>query len=143
VITLLVDNDELDVELTAFALRPHPEIELHHSARAEDAVAQALLVQPTVILQDLGMRERTEGLSLISKFRSVKETHDIPIIVYSGWNDPRVISTAFHVGADDFLSKPADPVELVARLLPIRQFPSTSTTFGDGDPAARQRLATG
>ena len=116
VITLLVDNSELDAELTAFALRPHPEIDLHHCARVEDAVTRALLVQPTVILLDLGLRERTDGLALISQFRSVKETHDIPIIVYSGWNDPRVISTAFKIGADDFLGKPADPMELTARV---------------------------
>lgn len=115
VIVFLVDDHEIEAELVRSALRLDPDIELHHCSRGDEAVAQALRIRPTVILQDLGMAER-DGLAIISQFRATQGTHDIPIIVYSGWDNPKIKSVVFSIGANDFLVKPAEPLEFAARL---------------------------
>jgi DNA-binding response OmpR family regulator len=115
VVVFLVDDSDLEAELVAAALRSDRDIELHHCSHGDQAVAQALLIQPTVILQDLGMAERN-GLAIISQFRATPGTQDIPIIVYSGWDDPKIKSVVFSIGANDFLVKPAEPLEFAARL---------------------------
>ena len=115
VIVFLVDDSAIEAELVRSALRSEPDIEVHHCIKADDAVRQALQVQPTVILQDLGMVER-DGLSVISQFRATEGTQDIPIIVYSGWDNPKIKSVVFSIGANDFLVKPAEPLEFAARL---------------------------
>jgi len=115
VIVFLVDDHDIEAELVRAALRGDPDIEVHHCSDPDQAVAQALQIQPTVILQDLGMAERN-GLSIISQFRATAGTQDIPIIVHSGWDDPKIKSVVFSIGANDFLVKPAEPLEFAARL---------------------------
>lgn len=115
VVVFLVDDHDIEAELVRSALRSDLDIEVHHCSEGDQAVAQAYLIQPTVILQDLGMAERN-GLSIISQFRATPATQDIPIIVYSGWDDPKIKSVVFSIGANDFLVKPAEPLEFAARL---------------------------
>jgi len=94
VVVFLVDDHDIEAELVRSAFRFEPDIELHHCSRGDEAVAMALQIQPTVILQDLGMAER-DGLAIISQFRATTGTHDIPIIVYSGWDSPKIKSVVF------------------------------------------------
>ena len=115
VVVFLVDDHDIEADLVRSALRTQHDIEVHHCCDGDQAVAQALLIQPTVILQDLGMAERN-GLSIISQFRATPATQDVPIIVHSGWDDPKIKSVVFSIGANDFLVKPAEPLEFAARL---------------------------
>jgi PleD family two-component response regulator len=115
IVVLLVDDHDIEAELVRSALRSDLDIEVHHCSDGDKAVEEAYLIQPTVILQDLGMAERN-GLSIISQFRATSATQDIPIIVYSGWDDPKIKSVVFSIGANDFLVKPAEPLEFAARL---------------------------
>jgi DNA-binding response OmpR family regulator len=115
IIVFLVDDQDVEADLVRVAIRHETGIELHHCMDGSVAVAQALKIRPTVILQDLGMAER-DGLAIISQFRATEGTHDIPIIVYSGWDNPKIKSVVFSIGANDFLVKPAEPLEFVARL---------------------------
>lgn len=115
VVVFLVDDHEIEARLVRSALRSETDIEVHHCSRGDEAVARALEIQPTVILQDLGMAER-DGLAIISQYRATAGTHDIPIIVYSGWDNPKIKSVVFSIGANDFLVKPAEPLEFAARL---------------------------
>jgi len=115
VVVFLVDDHDIEADLVRMALHKDTDIEVHHCSRGDEAVARALEIRPTVILQDLGMAER-DGLAIISQFRATAGTHDIPIIVYSGWDNPKIKSVVFSIGANDFLVKPAEPLEFAARL---------------------------
>src|SRR6185295_538908 len=72
-------------------------------------------VRPTVILQDLVMPE-VDGFTLVRFFRADSDTANVPIIVLSSKDDPRDKSRAFETGANDYLVKVPDKVELVARV---------------------------
>jgi len=112
---LLVDDQMVMAEAVRRALAPHPEIEFHFCDKARDAVARASELKPTVILQDLVMPD-LDGLTLVTQYRSNPETKDIPIIILSTNENPELKGHAFAIGANDFLLKVPDRIELVARL---------------------------
>ena len=57
-----------------------------------------------------------DGLSLVREYRNHPATKDIPIIVLSTKEDPLIKSAAFAAGANDYLVKLPDNIELVARI---------------------------
>ena len=72
-------------------------------------------VTPTVILQDLVMPE-IDGLTLVKFFRANLSTRDVPLIVLSSKEEPVVKAQAFGLGANDYLVKLPDKIELIARI---------------------------
>jgi len=68
-----------------------------------------------VILQYLVM-PGIDGLTLLSQYRANQGTKDIPIIVLSTNENPQVKGQAFALGANDYLVKLPDKIELIARV---------------------------
>ncbi|WP_019362241.1 diguanylate cyclase domain-containing protein, partial [Pseudomonas asplenii] len=89
--------------------------DFHFCADLHQAIAHAIRIKPTVILQDLVM-PGLDGLSLVREYRNHPATKDIPIIVLSTKEDPLIKSAAFSAGANDYLVKLPDTIELVARI---------------------------
>ena len=78
-----------------------------------DAFRQALTEhEPDVVLLDVGLPEE-DGLSLA---RYVREHFDVGIIMVSGAGETIDRIVGLDVGADDYLAKPFDPRELLARV---------------------------
>jgi len=112
---LLVDDQSLVAEAVRRMLAGESEIDFHYCADAATAVELAARIRPTVILQDLVM-PNVNGLNLVQQYRATTETRDIPIIVLSTREDPAVKKDAFVMGANDYLVKLPDKLELVARI---------------------------
>lgn len=112
---LLVDDQAMIGEAVRRGLAHEENIDFHFCADPHQAVEQAVRIKPTVILQDLIM-PGLDGLSLVREYRSNPATQDIPIIVLSTKEDPLVKSAAFAAGANDYLVKLPDNIELVARI---------------------------
>ncbi len=112
---LLVDDQAMVGEAVRRYLSNLPRLDFHFCSNAEDAVQVANRIQPTVILQDLVM-PNIDGLSLVRQYRANPATKDIPIIVLSTKEDPVTKSDSFAAGANDYLVKLPDRVELVARI---------------------------
>ncbi|MDT8447818.1 MAG: response regulator [bacterium] len=70
---------------------------------------------PALILVDL-MMPRMSGLELCQRIRELWEPDELPIIVVTAKTQVQVKAEVFEAGANDYLSKPFDPVELVARV---------------------------
>lgn len=112
---LLVDDQAMIGEAVRRALLDEPEIEFHYCSSAYEAQETAERIKPTVILQDLIMPER-DGLTLLRQYRASATTADIPVVVLSTKEEPRTKSEAFAAGANDYLVKLPDRIELVARI---------------------------
>ncbi|CAM3916184.1 PleD family two-component system response regulator [Pseudomonas wadenswilerensis] len=112
---LLVDDQAMIGEAVRRGLAHEENIDFHFCADPHQAVAQAVQIKPTVILQDLIM-PGLDGLTLVREYRNNPATQDIPIIVLSTKEDPLVKSAAFAAGANDYLVKLPDTIELVARI---------------------------
>ncbi|MBZ5604249.1 MAG: response regulator transcription factor [Acidobacteriia bacterium] len=80
---------------------------------------------PHGIILDLVLRGGQSGIDLLADLR--KES-SVPIIMLSGYSDEAVRIRALTMGADDFVTKPFSPGELMARLQSIfRRAPNTDT----------------
>jgi signal transduction histidine kinase/HPt (histidine-containing phosphotransfer) domain-containing protein len=112
---LLVDDQAMVCEAVRRALANQTDIDFHYCAEAREALNVANQIKPTVILQDLVM-PGIDGLTLVSQYRSNPATKDIPIIVLSTNENPQVKGQAFALGANDYLVKLPDRIELIARI---------------------------
>lgn len=116
VMVLLVDDQAMVCETVRRALSDHQDIALHFCQDPRQAVAVANKIKPTVILQDIVM-PGIDGLALLGEYRKNHATRDVPIIMLSTKEDPRVKAQAFALGANDYLVKLPDHAELAARVL--------------------------
>lgn len=112
---LLVDDQPVIGLVIRKMLAVDPAISFHACHDATEAVARVRALRPTVILQDLVM-PGSDGLELLMAYRSMPETRDIPIIMLSSNDEPGMKKTAFAMGANDYLVKLPEPIELVARI---------------------------
>lgn len=112
---LLVDDQAMVGEAIRRALAHEERIDFHYCSTPEDAQRVAEQTRPTVILQDLVM-PGTDGLTLVRQYRASPATRDIPIIVLSTKEEPTIKREAFAAGANDYLVKLPDTIELVARI---------------------------
>ncbi|MEA3085368.1 MAG: two-component system, chemotaxis family, response regulator WspR [Paraburkholderia sp.] len=115
IMVLLVDDQAIIAEAIRQALADEESVDFHYCASPEEAVQCAAETRATVILQDLVM-PGTDGLTLVRQYRQNPATRDIPIIVLSTKEEPLVKSAAFAAGANDYLVKLPDRIELIARI---------------------------
>ena len=115
VTVLLVDDQPIIGEAVRRMLADEPGIVFHYCKDAPAALAKAAEVRPTVILQDLVMPE-IDGLSVVRQFRADERFRDVPIIVLSTKEEAAVKAEAFAIGANDYIVKLPDRLELIARV---------------------------
>ncbi len=115
VTVLLVDDQPIIGEAVRRMLAGEEDIAFHYCKDATQAVARAAEVGPTVILQDLVMPD-IDGLSLVKLFRENEATRETPMIVLSTKEEPKIKAEAFGLGANDYLVKLPDRLELLARI---------------------------
>ena len=114
-VVLLIDDQPIVAESIRRLLLGEPDIQFHYCSDPQQAIPFAIKISPTVILQDLVMPD-TDGLMLVKFFRNTAATKDIPIIVLSNRDEAMVKAESFSQGANDYLVKLPDPVELIARV---------------------------
>ncbi|MBL8799444.1 MAG: SpoIIE family protein phosphatase, partial [Planctomycetia bacterium] len=112
---LLVDDQAIVGEAVRRMLAGESDIAFHFCSDPTQAVARANELAPTVILQDLVMPD-LDGLTLVKFFRANAKTREVPLIVLSSKEEPVVKAQAFALGANDYLVKLPDKVELIARV---------------------------
>src|SRR5437762_2746315 len=115
VTVLLVDDQKIIGESVRRMLAGETDIQYHFCQDPTKAIETANTVQPTVILQDLVMPE-IDGLQLVKFFRANKATRQTPMIVLSSKEEPVIKAQAFALGANDYLIKLPDKIELIARI---------------------------
>ncbi|QXP82832.1 fused response regulator/phosphatase [Methylococcus sp. Mc7] len=115
VVVLLIDDQKIIGEAVRRLLKDETDMEFHFLSDPTQALAEAERVRPTIILQDLVMPE-VDGLDLVVRFREHPASRNIPLIVLSSKEEPTVKAEAFARGANDYLVKLPDRIELIARL---------------------------
>ena len=112
---LLIDDQAMIGEAVKRMLAQQPDVAFEFCPEADAALDAALAFRPTVILQDLVM-PGINGLDMVGRFRSVPETEQIPVIVLSAREEALVKAQLFEAGANDYLVKLPDQIELIARI---------------------------
>ncbi|WP_309399525.1 fused response regulator/phosphatase [Cerasicoccus maritimus] len=112
---LMVDDQGMVCEAVRRMLADEPGIEFHSMTEPTKAIDSALHIQPTVILQDLVMPD-VDGLTLVKFYRAKPELKDVPIIVLSSKEEAETKKKAFELGANDYMVKLPDKLEVIARI---------------------------
>ncbi len=112
---LLIDDQPIIAEAVRRLLATEKDIILHYCSDPAQAIPKAVELAPKVILQDLVM-PKIDGLLLLRFFRANAVTRDIPMIVLSSKEDAKLKAEAFALGANDYLVKLPDKIELIARI---------------------------
>jgi len=110
-----VDDQPMIGEAVRRMLADQPDIAFEFCGEAAHALDTAAEFRPTVILQDLVM-PGVDGLDMVRRFRAVAATAQVPVIVLSAREEADVKARLLGAGANDYLVKLPDQVELVARI---------------------------
>lgn len=111
---LIVDDEAANLELTE-ALVKQEGFQTYLAQDGEQAVKMVLEVRPDVILMDIVM-PKMSGIEATRKIKTSPLSYAIPIIIVTALNTQEEKLKAIKAGADDFIGKPFDAVELAARL---------------------------
>ncbi len=135
---LIVDDDRSIRQMLAEYLGSHG----FRTAQAEDGAAMRAAIEqelPDVVLLDLRL-PREDGLSLA---RFLRERYDVGIIMVTAAGEVIDRVVGLEVGADDYVPKPFDPRELLARLKSVMRR-SQARPAGDMPvPASPERVPFG
>ncbi len=112
---LLVDDQAMIAEGIKRMLADESDIEFFYCQEPAKAIDNAIEIDATVILLDLVMPD-IDGMTLVRFFRANQSTKDIPVIVMSSKEDPEIKRDAFTHGANDYLVKLPEQIELIARI---------------------------
>ncbi|MET0106974.1 MAG: diguanylate cyclase [Sedimenticola sp.] len=114
-LVLLIDDQELVAYSLRKILEPEEDISFHYCSDPRDAVRMAAEIKPTVIFLDLLMPV-LDGMSVLHSMRSHTDLKEIPIVVLSSEEEAELKAEAFAHGANDYITKWPEPIELLARL---------------------------
>lgn len=112
---LLVDDQRIIAEAVRRLVSAEEDIEFLSVQDPLAALPTALQWKPTVILQDLVMPD-ADGFAMVETFRTEPQTSDVPIIMLSTKEEPSLKAQGFALGANDYIVKLPDRLELLARL---------------------------
>lgn len=112
---LIVEDEPAQLQLTKVALENHGTFHLTSAQNAQEAFQRLNAELPDLILMDLGLPD-CDGLDVTRRLREDDRFRWIPVIILTGRSTVVDKITGLEVGADDYLTKPFDPGELVARV---------------------------
>lgn len=114
---VLIVDDELVVRETLDALLGDT-YQLYFAEGGVEGLAMAIQTQPDVILLDV-MMPQADGFEVCRQIRATPVLAEIPIILITALDDRNSRLRGLREGADDYISKPFDSLELAARVKTI------------------------
>jgi two-component system response regulator MtrA len=112
---LLIAEDDPDIrELLSFRLAAagHAVTAVEDGPSALDAAAE---VAPDLVLLDV-MMPGLSGIDVCRALRARPGTSDLPVILLTARSQEADVQAGFRAGADDYMTKPFSPRELVSRI---------------------------
>jgi len=111
---LIVDDNKVNVELLRSQLKPY-QYNVDVSYDGEDALSKIAASPPDLVLLDL-MMPKISGFEICRSIKQNKDTQFIPVIVITALQELDDKLKAIELGADDFLVKPINRLELTTRI---------------------------
>jgi len=116
-VILVVDDQFQNIELLE-AYLVGQDYEIIKAASGEEALKKISVNQIDLILLDI-MMPRMSGLEVLKKLRADEKTKATPVVMVTALKGTEDKIKALEAGCDDFISKPVDKVELLARVKSI------------------------
>jgi RNA polymerase sigma factor (sigma-70 family) len=129
---VLYIEDELDYQILVKRILNKAGIAVKTADTAEEGYRQLEKSRPGLLLLDINL-PGADGYSVCRKIRAEAELLDMPVLMLTVRRRPEEWLEGFGSGADDYLSKPLNPPELVERVISGLQGKSRRA-FGSGGP---------
>jgi two-component system, sensor histidine kinase and response regulator len=113
--SILVVDDEPDNFEVIEALLPSDKYALHYASRGEDAITSLNIFRPDAILLDVMMPD-IDGIEVCKRIKAMTQRQAIPIIMITALSAKEDLARCLEAGADDFICKPVNGLELRARV---------------------------
>ena len=126
---LLADDEPNQIELMKFNLEKNGFL-VKSAYNGEQALDMIYEKKPTVLIADW-MMPKMSGIELCRILRSNKDTKLLPIIMLSARSEEADKSLGLDTGADDYISKPFSPMELVSRVKALIRRTNTSMSIDE------------
>ncbi|HKI53353.1 MAG TPA: response regulator [Anaerolineales bacterium] len=111
---LLIDDEQFYLKLIQKKLK-ESDYELEYAKSGAEGLAKIASLDPGLLIIDLKMPEM-DGFEILDRLRRDAKFSNIPVIVITAKDELSEKLKAFELGADDYLVKPFQPEELVARM---------------------------
>ncbi|MBN1688696.1 MAG: response regulator transcription factor [Candidatus Omnitrophica bacterium] len=111
---LLIEDEKNIVELLKYNLEKEG-FRVSHVTRGDEALDAVLKVKPALVILDL-MLPGLNGLEVCKILRANEKTARIPLVMLTAKSEETDKVLGLELGADDYVTKPFSPRELVARL---------------------------
>jgi DNA-binding response OmpR family regulator len=111
---LLVDDSRTSLFMERMILQQGP-YRLLTANDGKEGVETALAELPDLILMDVVM-PRMNGFEALRELRAQAETRDTPVILVTTRGEPANVEEGYQAGCSDYLTKPIDPEELLAKV---------------------------
>lgn len=116
IILVIDDNDDI-VEFIRLGLR-YEGFQVESASDGEQGIVAAQHLKPTLIILDV-MMAGISGIETCQRLRENPVTRDIPILMLTAKDQVKDRITGLEAGADDYLTKPFDFYEMLARIRAI------------------------
>jgi len=116
---LAVDDDETNLLVIEKILKPHG-CTVDKAINGQEALDSVWKKLPDVILLDL-MMPGMDGFAVCKKLKASESTRLVPIIIVTALQEREDRIKGIQMGCDDFISKPIDRLELIARVHALGQ----------------------
>ena len=110
--TVIIIDDEVQIRKILKIALESSDFKVIEAENGNDGIVQTATNHPQVVILDLGLPDR-DGFSVIKEIRTWSK---VPVIILSVRNTEEDIVNALDLGADDFLTKPFNTSELLARI---------------------------
>jgi len=114
---LIVEDDKALVELLVYRFE-REDFEVVHTGDGEEALILARESPPDLVILDW-MLDSLSGIEVCRQLRRIPETANVPIVMLTARGEEGDRIRGFETGADDYVTKPFSPRELVARVTAV------------------------
>lgn len=111
---LIIEDDPATSRLVDYSLR-HEGYEVFTASNGLEGIRKAHNEMPDLIILDV-MLPGMDGFEICHQLRSEPDTNKLPILMFSAKAQEIDKNTGLKVGADDYLSKPAAPSEILSHV---------------------------
>ena len=116
--TILIVDDSESARETLISMLERWDYKLLTAENGPEALDLALRTSPDLILLDV-MMPNMDGFEVCRRIRSMPQIAEVPVIILTALDDSEALLKGIEAGADDFLSKPIDRREMLARVRTI------------------------
>jgi DNA-binding response OmpR family regulator len=132
---LLVEDDAALAELLVYHFR-REDFDVKQTADGEEALLLAQENAPDIVLLDW-MIEGLSGIEVCRRLRRMPETQNVPIIMLTARGEEEDRVRGLETGADDYVTKPFSPRELLARVRAVLRRYQVQATLPERDNTRR------